>query len=71
MTQLNDILLNEDNPKLFCLPYEISYEDQKILTEYSYRHANGWRGNLQLWDKDRNSNNEKVDHFGRSLIRGF
>jgi len=71
MTQLNDILLNEDNPKLFCLPYEISYEDQKILTEYSYRHANGWRGNLQLWDKDRNSYNEKVDHFGRSLIRGL
>jgi hypothetical protein len=66
-----DTFLNNNNPKLFRLPYEISYEDQKTLIEYSYRHANGWSGKIQFWDKDRNTYDRKNDYFGRLQVRGI
>lgn len=56
---------------LFTLPYEIDFNDQKSIIDYTYKHSNSWSGQVQIWDDEKNTYNPDSDYFGRVQIRGI
>jgi len=61
------MLLKNNNPVLFKLPYLIDFSDQKKIIEYAYANSNSWSGQVQIWDDQKNEY-DQTDYFGRVQI---